>query len=221
MRNVFVVMLLLSAGSLSAASYQGHSGNNQQWRDTVYNLGYELNNQQSELNSLRERLEIQEQIIDTVRADAERLKQRGRELLDSQSQTVSETVGALSDDRERFRQEILQLQQYSSSIKDVLEQHQARLQTFETAIEQQATTIKTMESMLQTLVDTLQGGKKTAPIAQGSDTIYRVVDGDSLGTIAKKHQVTVRRLKEANNLQSDKIIVGQKLAIPSSSDKHE
>lgn len=43
---------------------------------------------------------------------------------------------------------------------------------------------------------------------------YKVRRGDSLWTIAKKHGVTVAELKQANNLRSSTIRVGQRLVIP-------
>lgn len=42
---------------------------------------------------------------------------------------------------------------------------------------------------------------------------YRVRSGDVLGTIARRHGVKVRDLKEWNNLRSDRINIGQKLVI--------
>ncbi len=44
---------------------------------------------------------------------------------------------------------------------------------------------------------------------------YQVKPGDSLEKIARKFQISVDDLKRANNLSSDKIVVGQELAIPS------
>ncbi|HKX55927.1 MAG TPA: N-acetylmuramoyl-L-alanine amidase [Xanthomonadales bacterium] len=43
---------------------------------------------------------------------------------------------------------------------------------------------------------------------------YRVVSGDTLGEIASRYQVTVHRLRYANNLKSDSIRVGSELVIP-------
>ena len=43
--------------------------------------------------------------------------------------------------------------------------------------------------------------------------IYYVKSGDTLGHIAKRHHVSVRQLKQWNNLKSDMIRIGQKLKI--------
>lgn len=61
---------------------------------------------------------------------------------------------------------------------------------------------------------------KTAKATNGSaptadaDGIYTVKSGDVLGTIAKRHGTTVAKLREANNLKTDQIKVGQKLKVP-------
>src|SRR3569832_324070 len=44
---------------------------------------------------------------------------------------------------------------------------------------------------------------------------YQVISGDSLEKIARKFQTSVDALKRENSLSSDKIVVGQQLAIPS------
>lgn len=47
-----------------------------------------------------------------------------------------------------------------------------------------------------------------------SDGTYTVKSGDNLGTIARRHGTTVAKLREANNLKTDQIKVGQKLKVP-------
>lgn len=49
--------------------------------------------------------------------------------------------------------------------------------------------------------------------------VYIVKKGDVLGTIARKHKISVAQLKKANNLKKDTIFVGQKLVIPTKNDK--
>jgi LysM repeat protein len=44
--------------------------------------------------------------------------------------------------------------------------------------------------------------------------VYSVKSGDTLTTIAKHEGTTIKELRAANNLKSDRIIVGQKLKIP-------
>jgi LysM repeat protein/lysophospholipase L1-like esterase len=44
--------------------------------------------------------------------------------------------------------------------------------------------------------------------------VYKVVSGDTLWSIAQKHNTTVEKIKVANNLKSDKLSIGQTLIIP-------
>jgi LysM repeat protein len=47
--------------------------------------------------------------------------------------------------------------------------------------------------------------------------LYVVKSGDVLYNIARSHGTSVRALRSANNLKNDRIVVGQKLKIPSKS----
>jgi len=53
-----------------------------------------------------------------------------------------------------------------------------------------------------------------ADTSAGGEQIYKVKSGDTLTTIAKNHGVTVKALRSANSLTTDKIKVGDKLKIP-------
>jgi LysM repeat protein len=48
----------------------------------------------------------------------------------------------------------------------------------------------------------------------GAETVYTVKSGDALEKIARQHNTTVKAIKAANNLRTDRINVGQKLKIP-------
>ena len=50
-----------------------------------------------------------------------------------------------------------------------------------------------------------------------SSAKYSVVTGDTLGKIASKHGVSIKDVKEANNLKNNDLYVGMKLNIPASS----
>lgn len=53
-----------------------------------------------------------------------------------------------------------------------------------------------------------------APETTADGTVYIVKKGDFLGTIARRNGTTVKAIKQANNLTSDNIRIGQKLIIP-------
>ncbi len=56
--------------------------------------------------------------------------------------------------------------------------------------------------------------RKAAPVAVAGGSAYTVVSGDSLGGIAYRHKTTVKAIKQVNSLTSDRISIGQKLAMP-------
>lgn len=56
--------------------------------------------------------------------------------------------------------------------------------------------------------------KNNASKAQSSVSYHKVRKGETLSTIAQRYGTTVKKLKKANNMTSDRISVGQRLAIP-------
>jgi LysM repeat protein len=61
------------------------------------------------------------------------------------------------------------------------------------------------------------GAPTAAASGESSEKVYVVKSNDNLGKIAKAHGVTVKALRAANNLKTDRITVGQKLKIPARS----
>ena len=68
----------------------------------------------------------------------------------------------------------------------------------------------------------LNATSRTAPpVSKGKavtaiqpETLYVIKSGDTLIRIAKVHGTTVKALKAANGLESDRIVIGAKLKIP-------
>ncbi|HKI69078.1 MAG TPA: LysM peptidoglycan-binding domain-containing protein [Verrucomicrobiae bacterium] len=54
----------------------------------------------------------------------------------------------------------------------------------------------------------------SGPVESGGETVYVVKSGDTLSKIARHYGVTVSAIRSANNLITDRILVGQKLKIP-------
>ncbi len=60
----------------------------------------------------------------------------------------------------------------------------------------------------------VQGKGAAVRTASAEEARYRVRSGDSLWGIARRHETSVSRLKEANGLRSDRLRIGQVLHIP-------
>jgi LysM repeat protein len=58
------------------------------------------------------------------------------------------------------------------------------------------------------------GAAPTEALSAGGEPTYAVKSGDNLSSIAKEKGTTVKALRAANNLKTDRITVGQKLKIP-------
>jgi peptidoglycan endopeptidase LytE len=52
-------------------------------------------------------------------------------------------------------------------------------------------------------------------MGRSGEQVYTVKSGDTLTKIASQFGTTIKALRSANNLETDKIKVGQKLRIPS------
>ncbi|WP_409302936.1 LysM peptidoglycan-binding domain-containing protein [Peribacillus sp. SCS-155] len=70
-------------------------------------------------------------------------------------------------------------------------------------------------------VKKIAGSQPSAPVpvqppAPASDEMYAALPGDSLWKIANKFGISIQELKSANQLKSDSVYVGQRLAIPRS-----
>lgn len=59
-----------------------------------------------------------------------------------------------------------------------------------------------------------RGSLSSSEDAPRGRATYQVRSGDSLWTIARRHGVSVARIKEANGLRTSKLSIGQKLVIP-------
>jgi LysM repeat protein len=55
---------------------------------------------------------------------------------------------------------------------------------------------------------------QTSMSSGSSSDIYKVKSGDTLTSIAKAHGITLKELRGANSLTTDRIVVGQQLKIP-------
>lgn len=208
MRLALTLMLILGA----AVSYAAPRGNLEQEvmeiRHALGTMRYEIDNRDAESAILQERLVTQEQTIEQMREDMALVK---KEATVKQSQSLDKldtNLGSLIVD-------IKQMRNHANDMSDSLAKAQTRIGQLEKTIESQNRNIANLQSAINNIMEAFN--LKPANTAVASSTNdgdgYRVKAGDSLEKIARKHNMTIRKLKDLNGLSNDTIRVGQKLRV--------
>lgn len=108
----------------------------------------------------------------------------------------------------KAKEDLKELQKHANQTSQSLRQYSKQIRKMESQIKRQSEHLQDIANLKQTL-DSI-----SKAIGATSSTSHHVQPGDSLEKIAKKYHTTVKELKVANGLRSNKIIVGQKLNIP-------
>ncbi|MCB1148537.1 MAG: LysM peptidoglycan-binding domain-containing protein [Chlamydiia bacterium] len=142
-----------------------------------------------ELNKLRDGLNNQNEVLDSFQDSL--LKEKK-----SAKPSVSE------DELRSIERKVGKIGEHLDKVTEQLNELAARLATEEQKNAQ-------VGKSLTVILDALGISQP-----QESDKVYVVKPGDSLGEIALKHKTSVSNLKKINNLNNDRIIVGQKIKVP-------
>ena len=105
----------------------------------------------------------------------------------------------------------VKIQQLEATQKQLKEE----LKTLAIHTEETSAYVTKLETLLVEYKNALAclGDLKSALLSSPTKS-YRVKQGDSLERIAKAHKISVKALRECNQLQHDKIFIGQELLIP-------
>jgi len=115
-------------------------------------------------------------------------------------QQIADEIDSL--DQQRF----VNKEEFQNFKKDVASQIQVLL---EEIVQHESEIIALKKQFSVSPKNTVIGAQK-----QGSATYYTVKKGDTISSIAKKYNTTAQKIKQLNNLQTDKILIGQKLLMP-------
>lgn len=191
-----ILFLTGAAFALSAAPYQNRSGTRHAFYD---DLRHEVDNHEAEIRMFQERLNTQEVIVDALRQQVRDANDENRELVKGSTILLEDNVLHLGTSVKGITDDLRKLQAHGNDTAKVLNQHKKKMEEIEKKMDK-------LRETLQLVLDALQ--------VSGKEKVYEVVSGDTLEKIARKHETKIKKIKELNQLTSDRIYVGQKLKIP-------
>lgn len=167
-------------------------------------MQHELENHEVELRMFEERLNTQETIIDNLRQQLMENTFANKELLKGNTIGIEKKVASVETGVAVMSQDLRDLQAHANDTAKVIGQYKQKIGQMETQLVQ-----------LQQMVDTILSALQIEPSQKtGSRGVHDVKRGESLEKIALKYQTTISRIKELNNLNNDRIFIGQKLKVP-------
>lgn len=180
------------------------------------NLRHDVSNHEIEIRILEEKLTNQEDTLETLRQKVLDSSQNHRDLLRNSNSSLDAKVDAVDAKTKGLAADLGILKNHANETSSLLAQYKQKISELENTIETQKQQMHHLETAIRSLLDLIQGkdGIAENTAEAGTTKIYRVQPGDTLEKIAKTQKTTIQALKERNNLNQDKIIVGQKLIIP-------
>lgn len=179
---------------------------------------HEVSNHESEIRMIEEKLNNQEETIETLRQHMVDSTQLHKDIVKDNSSNLGSKIESLDSKAKGVIADLGLLKNHANESSVIFGQYKEKINGLESDLKALKSQISHLESAVRSLMDIMQVKDSAVDtITSGSigeGRIYRVQSGDTLEKIAKNQKTTIQALKERNNLAQDKIIVGQKLVIP-------
>ena len=159
-------------------------------RMEIADLKHALHGTEVEVKLLEERMEVAEGSIDSAR----------------ESTDLNRKIVVLEKNLDKLASELRALTHFSTQTTAALSSYRQQIGAIDSKLDEIA--------KLRSTLTELSRAELSRSASSVETSSYQVKPGDSLEKIARKYQISVDALKRENNLSSDKIVVGQQLAIP-------
>ena len=167
-------------------------------RTDVEDIKHDLNTYEIEHHVVEGKIIDQEQTIASLRHQIAELKSGKLDSFVQELQNLDKKLQHVIKKQEKIITDIRQLSSHANDTTTALAQYKDKISEFEKAIHSQNLQLGEIKKM-----------------AEAEETkIYTVKPGDSLEKIARDHQTSTQAIKQLNGMQSDLIVVDQKIQIP-------
>ena len=179
-------------------------------------IRHNLNNHELEIASLKEKVRNQDATLESMREEVSSLIKSTKEAQKNALQSNDVHLKNVEKNVEKLVQDLKKFKIHSNDLADTISDLQKKYGGLQEIVTLQSDQIKDLEAALRSLVEAMQApaSKDKSSLPSINPNSYRVKSGDTLEKIAKAHGISVDSLKDANQLDSDKIVVDQKLIIP-------
>ncbi len=187
-------------------------------------LKHETRNHESEMRVFENKLQNQEesfeylrqQLSDDIQAQCDCLRASNVNL-EGKTETLDQLLKNLETSFRGLTEDLRQIKTQANESVTVFGQYKQKITELENIVQTQNQHMQNLEAALQSIVEILQAKQATSEsISKASEPpkTYKVQSGDSLEKIARNQKVSVQALREANQLSTDRIVIGQILKIP-------
>ncbi|MFQ5728779.1 MAG: LysM peptidoglycan-binding domain-containing protein [Waddliaceae bacterium] len=197
-----VLGVVLSFSLVAAPPYHPYKNQNNptSFRGVIEDLHHEVNNHEEELRMFEERLNTQENILDSLKQQLFDDKLKNQETIKGNSASSEKRMAGVESTISGVMSDIRQLQTHANDSAKTLLQYKNKIDDLEKQMGH-------LQAAVNSLLDALQ-------LNTTSTQVYEVRLGDSLEKIARRNKTTINKLKELNGLKNDRIYTGQRLKLP-------
>lgn len=174
-------------------------------------LRHELANQNSEMNGLEEKIESQQDTIESLKAHIDSFSKKGEKLMKGSMGTIDQKLEQAESALKGLASDLSLLKTHFEEEAKRFDDSQKKIKALEAGLAEEKEKTKHLNLAVNAILEALN--LEDSPQSEKA-FVHEVKSGDSLGLIAKKYKISSKQLKELNNLKSDTIFVGQKLKIP-------
>jgi LysM repeat protein len=183
-------------------------------RASIDEMRHEMNNHESEIRTFEEKLSNQEVIIEALREQNVSMTKTNQELTKGNLANLEMKIGSLDTASKGLVSDLRQLKTHANDSSSTLSSFQQKIATIEKVLEIQTQNLENLQAAMRSLMTVLEVKNDIGTSDELKTKNYRVQAGDSLEKIAKANKTTIKAIKEFNDLNSDRIIVGQNIKIP-------
>jgi LysM repeat protein len=174
---------------------------------------HDMNCFQTEMQVLDGRIKYYENALGNLKQQDLEKQQSKIDFLSQEVAAFEKKIAVLERTHDCGVQDLQQLTSHANETSAALAQFKKRIDELDQIIQEQNVRIAQMAK----LKGHAEGLTKHLSNAASEKKTYKVRPGDTLDKIARFHQTTIERIKKANDLNQDLIVVGQELIIPDDS----